>query len=51
MPEVVFRVSYFAHFLLPVSPLPFRFFLYTLMQALLPYQDLKVQADNQMCQT
>ncbi len=42
MPEVVFHVSYFAHFLLPVSPLPFRFFLYTLMQALLPYQDLNI---------
>lgn len=51
MPEVVFRVSYCARFLLPVSPLPFRFFLYTLMQALLPYQDLKVQADNQRSQT
>ncbi|EMD6593854.1 hypothetical protein VRU00_004678 [Escherichia coli] len=37
MPEFVFRESYCAHFLLPVSPLPFRFFLYTLMQALLPY--------------
>ncbi len=42
MPEVVFHVSYFAHFLFPVSPLPFRFFLYTLMQALLPYQDLNI---------
>lgn len=46
MPEFVFRESYCAHFLLPVSLLPFRFFLYTLMQALLPYQDLKVQTDN-----
>ncbi|ENF19285.1 hypothetical protein ECP03047775_4738, partial [Escherichia coli P0304777.5] len=38
MPEVVFHVSYFAHFLLPVSPLPFRFFFCILMRFYLPYQ-------------